>query len=88
MAANINYSGLQCPALSQILQSKGIQHSNKKRDELVDMCEGAEALKLPDIDKNNDDSEAAVLRRTVKGKTYLTNRTNSAGQKILVACLP
>ena len=57
MAANINYRGLQCPALSQILQSKGIQHSNKKKDELVDLCEGAEALKLPDIDKNNDDSE-------------------------------
>ena len=70
MAANINYRGLQCPALSQILQSKGIQRSNKKKDELVDLCEGAKALKLPDIDKKNDDSEAAVLRSTVKVKTY------------------
>ena len=70
MAANINYRSLQCTSLSQSLQSKGIQHSNKKKDELVDLCEGAEALNLPDIDNNNDDSEASVLRRTVNGKTY------------------
>ena len=88
MVANINYRGLQCPALSKILQSKGIQHSNKKKDELVDLCEGAQALKLPDIDKNNDDSEAAVLRRTVKGKTYPDplDQQNQLSWTMLICC--
>lgn len=63
-----NYHGLQCADLKQILKSKGIPFSNKNKQDLVDLCESADALDLPQI--NLDDVEASVKRRTVRGITF------------------
>ena len=69
MEENTNYRSLQCNSLGQILKTKGIFHSNKRKEELVNPCESAEALNLPSIDEH-DDFESSTSRRTVKGKTY------------------
>jgi hypothetical protein len=49
--------GLQCAELRQILKSKGIPFSNKNKQELVDLCETAEALKLLQA---NHDADASI----------------------------
>ena len=66
---NTNYLSLHCNSLGQILKTKGIPHSKKRKEELVNLCESAEALKLPPINEN-DDFEASTSRRTVRGKPY------------------
>ena len=43
---NTNYRSLQCNSLGQILKTKGIPHSNKRKEELVNLFESAEALNL------------------------------------------
>lgn len=67
MAENTNYRSLQCADLNAILKDKGIPYSNKRKEELIDLCESAEALNLPTIGQIDDDSEASISRRTVKG---------------------
>ncbi|XP_061168610.1 uncharacterized protein LOC133177717 [Saccostrea echinata] len=71
MASNsVNYQSLQCTDLKNILKSKGIPFSNRNKQDLVDLCEGAEALNLPHIGHYDGDIQASISRRTVRGKTY------------------
>ncbi|XP_065944675.1 uncharacterized protein [Magallana gigas] len=65
-----NYQDLQCADLKHILKTKGIPFSNKRKQDLVDLCERADALNLPGIDQNDSEKEASIERRTVRGKTY------------------
>ena len=78
MEENTNCRSLQieCNSLGQILKLKGIPHSKKRKEELVNLCESAEALNLPPIDQN-DNFEAYTSRRTVKGKTYPNPRNST-----------
>jgi hypothetical protein len=64
----LNYNGLQCSDLRQILKSKGVPFSNKNKQELIDLCETADALQLPQA--NHDDADASIRRRTVRGITH------------------
>ena len=70
MDANSNNQDLQCADLKHILKTKGIPFSNKRKQDLVDLCESADALNLPGIDQNDSEKEASIERRTVRGKTY------------------
>nr|XP_034338682.1 uncharacterized protein LOC117692991 isoform X1 [Crassostrea gigas] len=65
-----NYQDLQCADLEHILKPKGIPFSNKRKQELVYLCESADALNLPGIDQNDSEKEASIERRTVRAKTY------------------
>lgn len=77
MAENTNYRSLQCADLNAILKDKGFPYSNKRKEELIDLCESAEALNLPTIGQIDDDLGASISRRTVKGKTYPDPRSNT-----------
>lgn len=68
MAKNTNYYCLQCADLNVIL--KGIPYSSKRKVELIDLCESAEALNLQTLGQIDDDPGASILGRAVKGKTY------------------
>lgn len=43
MAKNTNYHCLLCADLNAILKDKGISYSSKRKEELIDLCESAEA---------------------------------------------
>lgn len=68
-----NYQDLQCADLKHILKSKGIPFSNKRKQDLVELCESADALNSPGIYQNDSEKKALIKRRTVRGKQLSTS---------------
>lgn len=68
-----NYQDLQCADLKHILKSEGIPFSNKRKQDLVELCESADALNLPGIYQNDSEKKALIKRRTVRGKQLSTS---------------
>lgn len=68
-----NYQDLQCADLKHILKSEGIPFSNKRKQDLVELCESADALNSPGIYQNDSEKKALIKRRTVRGKQLSTS---------------
>lgn len=68
-----NYQDLQCADLKHILKSKGIPFSNKRQQDLVELCESTDALNSPGIYQNGSEKKALIKRRTVRGKQLSTS---------------
>ena len=62
-------NAVKCGQLQKYLKEHGITSSNKKKDELVDLCHGSILMKIPKID-HEDENIASETRRTVNGVTH------------------
>lgn len=83
-----NYQDLQCADLKHILKSKGIPFSNKRKQDLVELCESADALNSPGIYQNDSEKKGCNQETDGSGKTIINIYVTTLESSGVVIWLP
>lgn len=83
-----NYQDLQCADLKHILKSKGIPFSNKRKQDLVELCESADALNSPGIYQNDSEKKGCNQETDGSGKTIINIHVTTLESYGVVIWLP
>ena len=63
---DVEFNRMKVPELKKYLQVSGISIANKRREELLDLCQKAHELAIEVIDKQEDPSATSVIKLTTK----------------------